>query len=174
MAFATTDELEDWVQGDVPGATAEQALERASASVVSAAGVPIVEAVNDEVVLDSPGGVELQLPNYPVTAVASVEVDGEDPGYWEWSRTGRLARTSGWHWPVGLREVTVTYTHGYPDADIPDPIKTVTLAVAARMVANPQSLQQFNEQGASFPVGANVLVTALTPDERRQVVEAIR
>lgn len=177
MAFATTLELEDWVQGEVPADTATLALDRASASVATSAGrfgATISEVADDVEVLDSHGGKELLLKHWPVTDVSAVTVDGTDPDYWEWSRTGRLARTSGKYWPAGLREVTVTYTHGFPADEIPDEIKTVTLAVAARIVANPQSLQQFNKDGASFPVGTHVDVATLTDKEEARVVEAMR
>lgn len=178
MSFATKEDLAAWLQGAVPGGdvSADLALEVASTSVATAAGVPIVEATDTDVAIDSDGGHRLLLPKYPVTDVAALTVDDVDPKGWTWSRSGILTRTGGRWWPVGDRKVVVTYTHGYAAVDIPADVNHVTLAVAARLVANPQRLQSFSGDGggAVFGIGSDVLVTELTDPERDRVLQAIR
>ena len=174
MAFATADDLAAWLQGAVPGGTdsADLALEVASEAVAQAVGTPIVAGVDTDAVLDRPGGTDLLLPKFPATDVAELTIDGTDPESWDWSAKGILSRTGGCQWPAGNRVVTVTYSHGYAAEDIPLAVKHVTLAVAARLVANPQRLQSF-AGGAVFGVGDNVLVTELTGDERDRVIRAV-
>ena len=77
MPLATTD---DYVarHGDIEAdsiAQIEQLLIDASSLVVQVANQAIVEAVDDEATLDGDGTSRLFLPQFPVTAVTSVEVD---------------------------------------------------------------------------------------------------
>lgn len=92
---------------------------------------------------------DLDLPERPVTAVSAVSANGTPltvnaDYYWNDRGTLRrgaafdtpLASTASWGGPQAT--VTVTYTHGY--ATIPQAIKSVCLAIAARVFSNPAGL----------------------------------
>lgn len=99
-------------------------IECATAVVQATCGQRIVQVVNDTVVLDlddHDGGLELVLPERPVTAVGAVLV-GSTPvtDFTASLRRGSLWRSSGWRSSStygGPSTVTVTYTHGYPTGD---------------------------------------------------------
>ncbi|MFE3382899.1 hypothetical protein, partial [Streptomyces anulatus] len=95
-------------------------LEVASSAVRDAAGCPISQTTST-VVLEGEADARLRLPGPPVTAVATVLLDGA--AVTDWRLTGgRLWRAAGWAGASGPSEVTVTYTHGLPTvpADIVD------------------------------------------------------
>jgi hypothetical protein len=117
-ALATPEEL-----ADLPGmagldeATAEALLGIATAVVQALTGQRIVTVEGDS--LDILGTTEssLWLPQGPVTAVTSVELDGEPVA--DWKRFGvRLWRSCGWA-PCAYEPstVTVVYSHGYGPND---------------------------------------------------------
>lgn len=169
MAFATFDELESFVRQDVDTFAAEALLELASAAVISAAEVPILEVVDDEVDLDGNGATTLLLPSYPVTDVTAVSVGGDAVDGFSWSRAGVLVGA----WPTGRRNVAVTYSHGYAADSIPAEFKLVTLNVAARAWLNPGGLSQetLGDLSRSFQTSAGM---ALSPAERDIVARALR
>lgn len=105
----------------------------ASAAVRDAAGVPILQATST-VKLEGKPGRWLQLPGPPVTAVATVKLDGETITDWR-LRSDALWRANGWE-PVWCEpsEVTVTQTHGLVEvpADIVDLVcRLATAALVA-------------------------------------------
>jgi hypothetical protein len=107
---------------------AETYLDVASAAVREAAGCPISQAtstIEEEGPNDS---LWLHLPGPPITAVASVEIDGEAVTDWRLSR-GQLWRSVGWQTGCGPSEVTVTYTHGLPT--VPSDIVDLVCRIAA-------------------------------------------
>lgn len=168
MPFAQPSELSTWVGYDVPADRATLMLEAAEAAVVTAAGVPIAEQADDEVTLDGNGARVLLLPAWPVTDVATVEVDGDPVTDFTWTRAGELRRTVGWN---ARTVVVVTYTHGYPAAEVPTTIKGVTLEVAARGLVNPQSFRAFQTDGTNAQFAD--VVMDLTDDERDRVLRAL-
>lgn len=95
----------------------------------------INEVEGDELVLDGTGTDVLVLPQMPVTDVESV-LDSAgaavDPGDWVLSVVGTLIKPSG-TWIKGRQNFTVTYTHGYPDAEIPRDLRMVALSLAGRI-----------------------------------------
>ena len=102
---------------DVDPATAATLLQGATAVVQGITGQRIIAVTGDT--LDILGTTEssLWLPQCPVTAVTSVELDGEPVT--DWKRFGvRLWRCCGWarcaHEPS---TVTVVYDHGYAPTD---------------------------------------------------------
>ncbi len=169
MAFAELEELSVLVGYTVEVARANLVLEIASAAVVDAADVPIEQVVNDELVLPGSGSSLLLLPAWPVTAVGSVTADGVTltADSYSWTRAGELRRPAGWSRDT---EYLVTYTHGYQPEEIPTAVKSVTLQVAARIVANPQAMSQLSTDGMAGRFAAN----ALTDDECDLVARAIR
>jgi hypothetical protein len=87
-------------------------LAAASASVREAAGVPISETTST-VAMEGPATQWLTLPGPPVTAVASVAIDGQEVTDWR-LRDSRLWRAAGWSPACEPSDVTVTQTHGLP------------------------------------------------------------
>lgn len=136
MALATIDDLAALLQREIAedDVSALNALETASAVVEAYLSQTVELVSNDEIILDGTGTKVLLLPNYPVSAVASVEVDEEalvEGEEFEWSHTGELRRLNG-VWPTSLRSITVTYSHGYET--IPQAIVGVVTAVAGRLL----------------------------------------
>ncbi len=122
--LATPGDLADALQATLTAATADLWLECATAVVQEAAeGQRILEVADDEIEIMGLAGSWLDLPQIPVTAVASVTMDGTaltagDPGdaTTTYRRHGnRLWRTDGWQTYVGEPSlITVVCTHGYP------------------------------------------------------------
>lgn len=167
MAYATEDDLEEWVGHAVDTARATLLLDLASAAVSDAAGHDLDEASATETI-DGSGAPELLLPRWPVTAVSTVVEDGDtltfDDDY-RWSYAGVLERTNGC-WTGKKRAVDVTYTAGY--SSVPDGIKGLTLQVAGRILINPQLVRY--AEGAGLPDGG----IELTAGETRQLHLALR
>lgn len=149
MSFATTTDLAAYLQrtgfGPAEVASAQLALDIATAVVRERTGQDFTIKTNDVITLDTYEDRDVVLPQGPVTAVGAVvtrnlgstttttrtlNTDYEVRG-------GRLRWVGAGTWPY---EVTVTYTHGY--ATIPDDVKGATLAVAAEIHANPEGLSQ--------------------------------
>lgn len=136
---------------DLPAADASLllALRRASDAFAGAVGHPVLQVVDDSVTLRARGAQELLLPARPVTAatvqlpgVEAPEIADENPGapLVLDRRLGILTRHAGW--PESL--VRVTYTHGYPPAEIPGDIQDVVLERAVHVA---QSLGVYRTTG---------------------------
>ncbi|MGY3341200.1 hypothetical protein ACVW0K_007393 [Streptomyces filamentosus] len=94
----------------------------------------------DEAFLVGNGRTVINLPEMPVTTVASVSQDGTalTAGTdYRVNRHGILTRLGGC-WPLDA-DVEVTYTHGYADADRPAVFKQVCLQVAGRAWVRPST-----------------------------------
>lgn len=128
---------------------AEDLLTRASRLAQTVAHQTFELVADDEVELDGRWKRTMYLPERPVTAVTAVAIDDTpltvDVDY-TWSRNGKLSRITqtssrrvprprtGW-WGGDEAVVTVTYSHGY--ASIPEDVKGIVLAAAARTYTNP-------------------------------------
>ncbi len=151
MALATIADLSAVLRRtvDEEDTAALAALENASAFVEAYLGQAVELDEDDEVILDGSGTRVLLLPAWPVTEVASVEVDeealveGED---FAWSATGELRKLTGL-WPATLRSVSVTYSHGY--SPVPAAIVGVVASLAARMYDSPIAVKQESIGGYS-------------------------
>jgi hypothetical protein len=98
------------------------------------------------VTLDGTGTDALLLPELPVTAAGTVTIAGSAVTDYVLNGNGILFRkASGTDvdytnamrtltWPEGRQNITVTYTHGYADADIPRSVRMVALSIASRLV----------------------------------------
>jgi hypothetical protein len=119
--LATPSDLASLLQQDVDTATATLLLECATAVVQAVVGQRIVQVVNDTVTLDLDGcgGLYLDLPERPVTAVGAVLIGATTvTDFTTQLRRGRLWRPYGWRSTLVAyadqpSTVTVTYTHGY-------------------------------------------------------------
>lgn len=135
-ALATTTDLDDRGIDTSDPTLPDVMLDVASASVRAAAGVPISQATST-VTLDGWGDTILRLPGAPVTAVASVSIDGDAVTDYKVTAAG-LWRSSGWGHPAEPAEVEVTYTHGL--VNIPPDIVDLVCNLAAAGMAEAASL----------------------------------
>lgn len=119
----------------------EQAAEKIAAAetVIRAELGQSIDAVAGAAVdLVGNGRRVINLPERPVTAVASVTIDGHAPlisTEYRWNRYGILTRLGGC-WPLDA-VVTVLCDHGY--ATVPAPVKQVCLQVAGRAWVRPST-----------------------------------
>ena len=113
---------------------ASEMIAVASTTIREAAGSPIFEK-DSTVTLISWGGAWLDLPGKPVTAVASVTIDGTAVTDYTLDR-GRLWRRSGWGCESEPTTVVVEMTHGL--LDLPADIINLTcdLAIAGMLAAS--------------------------------------
>jgi hypothetical protein len=145
VTFPTVSDLEDYLGVEL---TASQVIRAQGLLAMSAAVVrnytgQTFDLVEDDViVLDGSYTDTLYLPQLPVTAVASVTVNGEavvEDDDWTFTAAGRLRRVGSYgafyYWGVSPALVTVTYSHGYET--LPEDVKLVVLAAATRSWANP-------------------------------------
>lgn len=186
MAFAIYQDLEDRLRVTFSGAEQVQAtalIDAATAIIKAHAGQTIEQVAGDTVTLDGNGQSVIALPEVPVTAVASVTVDGEaltfDEDY-RWSPNGMLERSWGgfWgrqfaSWGDELQSVVVVYTHGY--SVIPDDLRVVCVEVAARAWSTPTGAVRSESMGSwsvTYAAGSIDQATGLTLTAGEQSVIA--
>jgi len=149
---------------DYSNSLQSQAVAFASAMVRNATAQTLSLVIDDTVTLRG-GKSKLLLPEFPVVSVKNVTgkyyATTADPfyyeiydvaalygpipaGVWVQDADGRLLLPVGAMWPP---VVTLTYTHGY--ATVPDDLKMVVTAVAARMLDNPLGDQSKATGGVS-------------------------
>lgn len=144
-SFATSDDLAVRLKKTFTDADMDQAdllLAGATARIRALTGQWISEVVDDVFTTDAPVSRVLWLPQRPVTAVASVTVDGDVVT--DWVRRGsRLRRTGPWATACEESEVVVTYTHGYEaDSEGMELARDACLAMAGWARGNIGGLKQ--------------------------------
>ena len=176
-AFATVADLATYMQQDfsaADSATAAQALDLTTAAIKGYTGQAIEAVTGDIARLPGAAGRRLWLPELPVTAVGPVTVIAAfgtaatvAASDYTWRRSGLvLARHAGlWGGPDA--EVVITYAHG--TSPVPDDVRAVCLAAAARMMSNPAaqrslSIGSYTEGFAQADGGG-----LLSADERAQL-----
>ncbi len=131
----------------------------------------ITRVDNDTITIDGTGTANLYLPNAPIHGAPEVEVQGTPMVYGEdftVSRAKAILRRSLGHWPDELDAIEVTYSHGYPDDEIPEDIQDVVLERAAML---------FNVRAgvSSYTVGGEMLqfggASVGTTDAWRKAIE---
>jgi len=143
MSFASVDDLALHLRTDLSAEQRAQALvllDRVTALIRSEAD-QVIDLVTDDVITLYASGTRLHLlPERPVTAVSSITETGNPTPltlatHYDWSRDGILRRLAGTRW---LRDITVTYSHGYaaPPADL----RTICVNAAARAWRNPTGM----------------------------------
>jgi hypothetical protein len=132
--FITGAELGTYLElGDLSAdPVATIATEAACAICRTFADQEFTSTAGDIVSLDGAGTDALLLPEYPVTDVSAVSVDDSAVTDWVVSPIGVLIRP-GSYWPAGRQNITVTYDHGYAEADFPADVRMVALVVAGRL-----------------------------------------
>lgn len=112
---------------------------------------------DDVVVLDGNGRESVLLPVWPTRSVAEVLLDGielvEGTDY-SWSAAGILRRLGCRLWPDRLRCLQVTYSHGWPDDEIPEDILEAVLERAQASFTIPVGVQSKAVGGQSVTFGA--------------------
>jgi hypothetical protein len=151
------------------GAAADQAqakLDQATAEMKSYMHQDIAQAT-ETVTLDPEDRGVVMLPQFPVTAVTSMVVDGVTLNVTtdvDWYRSGILKRDNSATWGSRRQTIVVNYTHGY--VTIPDDLKSVCKARAERLLDNPTAVA--NEQAGSYSGNYGpVAEEAFTPAEKR-------
>lgn len=140
--FITTADLavildEDYAEG--PGA--EFAIDAACQAVRTYLGQDVNFVADDVILLDGNGLRWLRLPQRPVRAVGPVYLDDVTTADPDWFDDGHFIwRTDPYDvWPVGERNVEVTYDHGwdleatYENLRVPADIRMVAMNSARRM-----------------------------------------
>lgn len=105
------------------------------------------QTVGGTAVLDGSGTDALLLPELPVSAAGTVLVNGTAVTDYVLDSNGVLYRRGPLSgagtttteeiprvWPSGRQNITVTYDHGYPVADVPPSVREVALSLASRLI----------------------------------------
>ncbi|MDN3021543.1 hypothetical protein [Streptomyces sp. S.PB5] len=190
MTYANANELRLFLRH--PGAftadetaQAELLLELAEGEIDDVTGQSLTLST-DTVVLDSPtrqdpwpqapgtGSHMLILPRWPVTAVASVTLLGDDEPDedltfgkdhdYTWSAAGTLTRVNGW-WPTNDRSVQVVYTAGHDP--VPAGVKRIELRMAAAAWGNPMLLASESLGDHSRSFSAEALGMSMSDKDRK-------
>ena len=116
----------------VTDAQALQAIAEATAVIQNYCNQALLQVSTDVILLDGTGSTKLFLPELPVATITSVEVDSVSLVATDYSlaENGVLWRLYG-VWPVGARNIEVTFDHGY--ASVPEDLKGVCYRSAARL-----------------------------------------
>jgi len=134
VSLATVDEMAQVCGPQDDAAAAQVWLDQSTAILQALTGQQLLPVTDERVLLDSPGGNVLLLPEVPVTAVTSVKVEGVEyqPDEYEWSTDGmlRLVGTCA-TWPAGYQKVEVVNSHGYEP--IPADLALACASLACRL-----------------------------------------
>lgn len=128
-------ELKTYIQRPVRDETAELAIRAGSAAVRAYCGWDLDRETATFVVSGNNTRV-LSLPTLHLLSVDRLLIDGIEQTEFRWAQRGQLYRRDPW---PDFRTITVECVHGYDP--VPDVIKVVALAFAARQVANPERLR---------------------------------
>jgi hypothetical protein len=134
------------------------ALNAASKRFRGAVRHPVSAVTGDSFVLDGAGQESVLLPAAPVTAVTSLELDGElltAGADYEWSADGFLRRLRG-RWPDRLRCIAGAYDHGY--TVIPDDIQEVVVDQARALYRIEPGLASKTVGGQSVQFGTQAAI----------------
>lgn len=130
-------DLSDYLARDVTTDDGALAVVDASSEVCRSIAQQAFNKVEDEeITIDGPGTDVIILPELPVLGVSSLldrNGDEVDADRWALTGIGTLVRIQNDVWTKGRQNFTITYTHGYEDADIPRDVRMVALNLAARI-----------------------------------------
>jgi hypothetical protein len=191
VQFATAEELGSFLgrRFDPQERGAAELHLRTASAVIQAAAAQVFELVlDDEIDLRYQRGPDLHLPERPVLAVSAVTVDGAAVTDYivtgsavSWIGSGLVGVRGFSPELFGVRSWTpaikVTYSHGYAIDALPEPnplgarmlpeeIKTVCLALAARSMTNPTAAAAETMGGYAVTHGAVSALELLPAEER--------
>lgn len=185
MAYATPADLASFLQvPSVDTASATLILQIASDEIDAYIGQSLDQVVVTALLLDGPpmGSAQLVLPGFPVSAIASIEVQQPD-GTWtllvdgvdyHWSASGVVSRIFSSFdpndpvqpaWPTWAKSIRTSYTRG--NAAVLGAVKGVCLTASARMFINPGAVQSEQIGGMSLRYGAKSGGVELSAIEQR-------
>jgi hypothetical protein len=146
--LATAEDLASYLQHDLDTATADLALAAASALVRRNVDWPI-SRVTETLTRLGNGSCVLTLPTLVLVEVTAIRLAGGtltpatvdavgalDARDYVWTSQGQVVRLAGW---PRLAPVEVDCTHGYDP--VPDDVRLVVMAVAGRLISNPERLR---------------------------------
>jgi len=137
VAFADPTELEQYLGESFDITEEDRAgvmLDMASAMIRAYTGQQITAGTSTESFEDA-WVRPIQLRNFPVNSITSVELDGvvESPSGYSFTSSGLVYRKPSYMTWGYYTTVEVTYEHGYDV--VPDDVKAVCLSIAARMMS---------------------------------------
>lgn len=143
VAFATRADVEALRQRAFPAGTEAQVdrlIELCSGIVLAEAGQPIGLVSGDVVTIAGSWGPDIWLPQWPVTEVTNVTVNGVAVASsdWELAPNGALHRISG-SWGGPDARVAVVYSHGFTET--PEPIKMIVAEMVRHLTVNPDQIR---------------------------------
>lgn len=165
VALATGEELAAFRQ------PAETPLDKAAVAVAIASGIVRaycgwrIDFARESFTVDGNPTRLLVVPTLRLTDVSAVTVDGValvDGTDFTWSGSGLLWTTSAWTGPA--RSVVVDVEHGYDP--VPDEVRGVVLAVAARSLVSPSGETRLSTGPFSVAYGATGAAFSLLDSEK--------
>lgn len=141
--------------------TAERALEAASALVRAHLRQEVTEVAGDVIAVTVPRDGLVRLPQRPIASIASVTQSANPVAFLQ---VGDAIAVDPLRYFGFL--LTITYSHGYPLAEIPADIRGVVLDVAARRMENPRGLASENMGAYSYTVKPGPGGLSLTREEK--------
>lgn len=184
MAFATEAELEAYTGASIDTSRATILLDVATAAIKAYTNQTLSRVTNDTVILPGNHTNTLELPERPVISIGAVSIGDtaltvDSDFVWD-GRSGLLrgtavsgvlvindgplvSGTGDWGGPGA--QVSVTYTHGF--ATIPDDIKGVCLALAARSLQSPDGVNSETIGSYSVSYSRTGGAVSLLDEERR-------
>jgi hypothetical protein len=162
--FISQQDLSDYLGRDVTADAGALAVVDAACDVCrDVAEQSFNRVIGGTVTLDGSGTDALLLPELPVSRAGTVLVNGTAVTDYTLNGNGILLRGSAGSdprpvWPSGRQNVTVTYDHGYADADIPRSVRMVALSLAARLIVQGVAKSEtIGETSISYAVAASDL-----------------
>lgn len=175
--LATKEELASLLGATVEDGQATLAIALATAVVQGIVGQRLLQ-VTETVTLMAPYGEWLELPQRPVTAVSSVEINDQAVTGWALYEQRRLWRELGWVLAVDgaplwrPATVEVSYTHGWPaDHQRLQLAKSVCLTLAGQQYSNPTGVVGFRIDDYSEQYAQSVAGGMQVPDSVQSLLK---
>lgn len=151
-ALAAVSDVEAILCRSVPSGSltfANRLLDMASARVRRFTRQTLTAVPGDVISIPGVWSSELHLPQIPVTAIASITIDGVllDPSEYSFTKSGLVTRRRAW-WGGPRSTIVVSYDHGFNP--IPDDIVQIVADLVAEQLRNPDQLQ--SETAGSYSV----------------------
>ena len=153
--FISRQDLSDYLGRDVTADDGAALAVEMACEVVRTLTEQDFTTATETIYLDGSGTDLMFLPQRPVSAAGTVEVNGTAVTDYSYTETGKLIRTSDdeptWStwgktyqptafWPEGRQNVSVTYTHGA--GTVPSDVRMVALHIAHRMITQGGAIQE--------------------------------